>query len=51
MTEVLQDGHLRPQLALVLVREPQLVDEFDSHGASGVSVLACKEGEQVNILQ
>ena len=46
MTEVLEDRHLRSQLALVLVRKPQLVDDLHCHWFSSVSVLACMGAEE-----
>ena len=44
VAEVLQDGHLCPQLALVFVRKSQLVNQLHCHRAACVPVLACREG-------
>lgn len=42
----LQDGHLVPQLTLLLGGEAQLVDDFDGHVPASLPVLSC-EGDEM----
>lgn len=41
----LQNGHLVPQLALLLGGEPHFVDDFDRHVSAALSVFTCRGRE------